>query len=99
MKKNQETYTGFEQGPIRPPSEARSLLVRVSRNCPWNKCTFCPVYKKRKFSRRPVADVEADIEAMGRVRDRLFELAGGPQITQQAMQQMGEEMGKLELHK
>ena len=38
-------YAGFEQGPIRPPSEAASLLVRVTRNCPWNRCTFCPVYK------------------------------------------------------
>jgi radical SAM superfamily enzyme YgiQ (UPF0313 family) len=34
----------FEQGPIRPPSEATSLLVRVVRNCPWNRCAFCPVY-------------------------------------------------------
>lgn len=54
----------FEVGPIRPPSEAYSLLVRVTRNCPWNKCTFCPVYKRRKFSPRPVEDVEKDIEAM-----------------------------------
>lgn len=63
----------FEVGPIRPPSEARSLLVRVSRNCPWNKCTFCPVYKSRRFSRRPLEEVLADIEAMGRVRDMLKE--------------------------
>ncbi len=65
----------FEVGPIRPPSEARSLLVRVTRNCPWNKCTFCPVYKGKKFSRRPVEDVLSDIEAMGRVRDRLQEIS------------------------
>jgi hypothetical protein len=57
-------YPGFEQGPIRPPSEARSLLIRVTRNCPWNKCRFCPVYKGADFSRRPVADVLADIEAV-----------------------------------
>ena len=89
----------FEVGPIRPPSEARSLLVRVSRNCPWNKCTFCPVYKKRAFSRRPVEDVEADIEAMGRVRDRLFSLSEKQgvvgQITQQAVQTV---MSEAPLH-
>lgn len=28
----------FEQGPIRPPAEASSLLVRTTRGCPWNKC-------------------------------------------------------------
>jgi radical SAM superfamily enzyme YgiQ (UPF0313 family) len=58
MKKNNiETYRGFEQGPIRPPSEAYSLLIRVTRNCPWNFCTFCPVYKDRPFSLRPVEHV------------------------------------------
>ena len=54
----------FEQGPIRPPSEAASLLVRVSRNCPWNHCAFCPVYKGSKFSLRPVEEVLADLDAM-----------------------------------
>ncbi len=54
----------FEQGPIRPPSEARSLLVRVTRNCHWNKCEFCPVYKGQRFSRRSVSEVKEDIRAM-----------------------------------
>jgi len=54
----------FEQGPIRPPSEAGSLLVRVSRNCPWNRCAFCPVYKGTKFSLRPVDEVRADLASM-----------------------------------
>jgi len=57
-------YRGFEQGPIRPPSEARSLLVRVTRNCPWNHCTFCPVYKGAPFSIRPVAHVLRDLDAV-----------------------------------
>ena len=61
-----DEYGGFEQGPIRPPSEARSLLVRVTRNCPWNRCLFCPVYKGEKFSRRPVEHVLEDIDAVYR---------------------------------
>jgi hypothetical protein len=59
-----DTYCGFEQGPIRPPSEAASLLLRVMRNCSWNHCTFCPVYKDRSFSRRPLAHVLRDIDAV-----------------------------------
>ncbi|OPX38803.1 MAG: hypothetical protein B1H12_01575 [Desulfobacteraceae bacterium 4484_190.2] len=51
----------FEQGPIRPPNEARSLLLRVTRNCPWNQCMFCPVYKGRKFSLRTVEEIKQDI--------------------------------------
>ena len=58
------TTPSFEQGPIRPPSEAHSLLVRVIRNCTWNRCTFCPVYKDAKSSLRPVEDVLADVDAM-----------------------------------
>lgn len=58
------TYQGFEQGPIRPPSEAASLLIRVTRNCPWNRCTFCPVYKGAPFSIRPVAHVLRDLDAV-----------------------------------
>ncbi len=59
-------YEGFEQGPIRPPSEAASLLIRVTRNCPWNRCTFCPVYKGRDFSLRPVDHVLRDIDTIDR---------------------------------
>jgi len=54
----------YEQGVIRPPSEAMSLLVRVSRNCPWNQCVFCPAYKGTKFSKRTVDEVKRDIDAM-----------------------------------
>jgi hypothetical protein len=57
-------YRGFEQGPIRPPSEAHSLLLRVTRNCPWNHCTFCPVYKGAPFSIRPVSHVVRDLDAV-----------------------------------
>jgi len=56
----------YEQGVIRPPSEAWSLLFRVTRNCPWNQCLFCPAYKGTKFARRSVKEVKADIDAMAR---------------------------------
>jgi hypothetical protein len=59
-------YDGFEQGPIRPPSEAASLLIRVTRNCPWNRCTFCPVYKGQTFSLRPIDHVLKDIDTIHR---------------------------------
>ncbi|MCP3873968.1 MAG: radical SAM protein [Desulfobacteraceae bacterium] len=61
-KKKEDIYEGFEQGPIRPPSEANSLLIRLTRNCPWNNCTFCRVYKKRKFSLRSVENIIKDID-------------------------------------
>ena len=54
----------FEQGVIRPPSEASSLLVRVTRNCPWNRCHICPAYKGKRFSRRSVEEVKRDLDMM-----------------------------------
>ena len=57
-----ENLFSFEQGPIRPPNEARSLLLRFTRNCPWNQCLFCPVYKNRKFSLRTVDEIKKDIQ-------------------------------------
>ncbi len=62
--KSIELYKGFEQGPIRPPSESESLLVRVTRNCPWNRCTFCGIYKDSRFSLRPVDHVLRDIDTV-----------------------------------
>jgi radical SAM superfamily enzyme YgiQ (UPF0313 family) len=53
----------IEQGPIRPPSEAQSLLLRVTRNCSWNQCEFCHIYKGEQFSRRTVEEVKKDIDA------------------------------------
>jgi radical SAM superfamily enzyme YgiQ (UPF0313 family) len=69
-------YQGFEQGPIRPPSEADSLLIRVTRNCPWNRCRFCPVYKGRRFTLRPVAHVLEDIDRVQRYVEALGAAAG-----------------------
>lgn len=53
----------YDVGPIRPPSEAGSLLIRVSRNCPWNKCEFCHVYKGTKFEKKTVDEIKKDIDA------------------------------------
>jgi histone acetyltransferase (RNA polymerase elongator complex component) len=66
-----ESYEGFELGPIRPPSEASSLMLRVTRNCPWNKCRFCGLYKGEKFSKRPVRHVLNDIDAVRECVDKI----------------------------
>lgn len=52
----------YEIGPIRPPSESDSLLIRVSRNCPWNMCAFCKVYKGESYEARPVPEIIDDIQ-------------------------------------
>ena len=65
----------FEQGPIRPPSEARSLLIRATRNCPWNRCEFCHTYKGQKFRVRPVEEIKQDIQKARDIADEIRELS------------------------
>ncbi|HTZ39754.1 MAG TPA: radical SAM protein [Syntrophales bacterium] len=65
----------FEQGPIRPPSEARSLLIRPTRNCPWNKCAFCHTYKDTRFALRGVEEVKKDIDAVRDIADAVADLS------------------------
>ncbi len=75
----------FEQGPIRPPSEAKSLLIRVTRNCPWNKCAFCNSYRGKKFELRSLDEIFADIgkmkEIVNRVQELSWKLGEGGQLT------------------
>lgn len=52
---------------IRPPSEYRSLLVRLTRGCKWNRCRFCGLYPhlgEPTFSKRTVAEVKHDIDLL-----------------------------------
>lgn len=75
MEWNEFNRLHFETGPIRPPSEAYSLLIRATRNCPWNRCEFCQTYKGEKFELRPVEDVLKDIERARKITDGIREFA------------------------
>ena len=68
---------GFEIGPIRPPSEVYSLLLRVTRNCPWNKCKFCRLYKKHSFSTRSIEEIRADIDQIAQSRRDILNWTSG----------------------
>lgn len=59
----------YEIGPIRPPNEAYSLLVRFTRNCPWNKCLFCQVYKGKRFEKRSLDEISSDIDTIKAIHD------------------------------
>lgn len=56
----------FEIGPIRPPSEggSYSLLLRFTRNCSWNRCTFCHGlhYGGAKLQLRSAEEIKRDID-------------------------------------
>ena len=69
------TTHSIEIGPIRPPSEggSYSLLIRVTRNCPWSRCKFCygSPYDREKFQLRAVEDIKRDIQAAKAISDEI----------------------------
>ena len=52
----------YEGDIYRPPSEAYSLLVQVTIGCTHNSCTFCSMFKDKKFRVRDVSEVIEDLE-------------------------------------
>jgi len=67
----------FEVGVYRPPSEggSASLLLRITRNCPWNRCEFCAMYKTEKFELRTPAEIMDDIDQVADICSRLKEIS------------------------
>lgn len=45
----------------RPPGEWRSFLVQATIGCSHNGCTFCGMYKGKRFRIRPMDDIIGDI--------------------------------------
>jgi radical SAM superfamily enzyme YgiQ (UPF0313 family) len=48
---------------FRPPSEAGSLVLRITEGCSHNRCTFCSMYRGVRFRTRPLAEIRADVAA------------------------------------
>ena len=51
----------YEPPVYRPPGEWRSFLVQATIGCSHNGCTFCGMYKGKKFRIRPMDDIIGDI--------------------------------------
>ena len=63
----------YDIGPMGAIGEHGSLFLRINRNCPWNRCLFCPAYKSKKFEYREVEEIKRDIDVMRFLADELRE--------------------------
>ena len=94
----------FETGIYRPPSEggSSSLLVRFTRNCPWNRCEFCSMYKTQKFEVRSPDEIKQDIDSMAAIcsdlREASKKLGQGGDVTREAAVALIDEVPELNYH-
>ncbi len=94
----------YEGDVYRPPSEAKSLILQATIGCSHNRCTFCGMYKKKKFRLRSLEEIEQDIEQVSRFlpHTRRIFLADGNALViptgrlLQILQSLGRAFPKLE---
>ncbi len=65
----------------RPPGEARSFILQATVGCSHNGCTFCGMYKGKRFYIKPTEEILADIReaaCMYRGYEKIFIADGDP---------------------
>ncbi len=52
---------------FRPPAEANNVIIQATLGCSYNNCSFCSMYKTKKYEARKLEDIYEDIDAIARV--------------------------------
>lgn len=63
----------YEEPIFRPPSEAGSLILQATVGCSWNHCTYCAMYRGKRYRVRPLPELLDEVQEAGR--------AFGPEVT------------------
>ena len=52
----------YEGKVYRPWTETNSLLIQTTRGCTHNKCTFCDMFREKRFRIRKIEEIFKDID-------------------------------------
>lgn len=61
----------YEEPVFRPPSEGSSLILQMTVGCSWNRCTYCGMYRGKRYRVRPVPELLEEIAEIAPVADRV----------------------------
>ncbi|MDD2781453.1 radical SAM protein [Sulfuricurvum sp.] len=48
----------------RPPAEADNIIIQATLGCSHNRCSFCTMYKTKRYTIRPFNEVQQEVEAL-----------------------------------
>lgn len=55
----------------RPPSESNSLIIQATLGCSHNKCSFCSMYKSKKFSIKSLEEIKNDMNHFRKIYEHV----------------------------
>jgi len=62
---------------FRPPAEGDNLIIQATLGCSFNRCSFCAMYRSKRYVARPLSDVFAEIREAAAPGVRRVFLADG----------------------
>ena len=49
---------------FRPPAEADNIIIQATYGCSYNNCSFCSMYKSKKYTKRDIEDIYKEIDIL-----------------------------------
>ena len=48
----------------RPPAEADNIIIQATLGCSHNRCSFCTMYKTKRYTIRPLNEIQQEVEVL-----------------------------------
>lgn len=59
---------------FRPPAEAENVIIQVTLGCSYNNCSFCSMYKTKKYQEKKLEDICKDIDTFAHTHSTVHKI-------------------------